>query len=77
VSFLKTFLAQAIGPIANILLKIWNRSQAKQEGKDEAYAEQNEQQLRDSREEKEIGERIRRADDDQLNRWMRHPDERQ
>lgn len=74
---IKALLSSAAGKILSIIWRLWSRHQAKQEGKDEARAEQTEQQLRDARKAQRMEQEVGRADGDDLDRWLRHPDERE
>lgn len=76
VRILKTILAHSVGPIVTMLIRIWERRRAKQEGRDELRSEQRESQLQDEREAREIRKDVSDSSDDDVNRWLRHPDKR-
>lgn len=80
-SFLKTLLSISTKVLSEVLFKIYKEKQkqerAEEKGKDELRLEQKKAELRDAKRAEALEDEVSRSDDDDLNEWLRHPDERE
>lgn len=76
-AFVKALLLRLVGPIVSLAVKVWTYYRAKKQAKQEARLEQLKRDREQMVESQKLAGKVNRADDNDLDQWLRPPSERE